>query len=143
MGKDNSLEKDLMVRIHSGTRRRGCQRKRWMDCILADAGISLAEAAALCRDCESWRQCIHRINRNRRQLDGTKRERTDLYLKTIKTPKDQTHQLQNCLLPGWHSLLMVNGQSSLSKNLPLIFPATKYCSHVWGGASKSILCLLN
>ena len=53
MRKDSSLEKDLMVGITSDSRRRGRQRKRWIDCILADAGISLTEAAALCRNRDS------------------------------------------------------------------------------------------
>ena len=63
MRKDSSLEKDLMAGIASGSRR-GRQRKRWMDCILADAGISLAEAVALCKNRDSQRQLIHRITRS-------------------------------------------------------------------------------
>ena len=51
----SSLENDLMVGIVSGSRR-GRQRKRWMDCILADAGISLAEAVALCESRYAWKQ---------------------------------------------------------------------------------------
>ena len=73
--KDNRLEKDLMVGITSGSRRRGCrQRKRWMDCIPADAVISLAEAAALRRSRDSRRQFIHRIASSRKRRDGTQRE---------------------------------------------------------------------
>ena len=49
MRKESSLEKELMVGS-SSSRRRGCQRKRWMAWILANAGISLAETAALCRN---------------------------------------------------------------------------------------------
>ena len=45
-----------------------------MDCILADAGISLVEAAALCRNRDSWRHLIHKITSRRRRFDGTQRE---------------------------------------------------------------------
>ena len=67
---DNSLEKDVMVGMTSGSRRRGRKRKRWMDCILADAGISFPEAAALCRNFDSRRQVNHRITRSRKRLDS-------------------------------------------------------------------------
>ena len=43
MQKDNSLERDLMVGITSGSRRRGHQRTRWLDCTLVDSGISFAK----------------------------------------------------------------------------------------------------
>ena len=36
-----------------------------------------------------------------------------------------THQQQNRFLPGWLSLLLVYGQSCLTKLLPIIFPSTK------------------
>ena len=36
-----------------------------------------------------------------------------------------THQQQNRFLLGWLLLLLVNSQSCLQKNLPIIFPSTK------------------
>ena len=50
-----------MVGITSGSRRIGRQMKRWTDCIMADSGISLVDAAALCRKRNSRRNFTHRF----------------------------------------------------------------------------------
>lgn len=47
--------------------------ERCMECILADAAISLMKADALCTNLDSWRQFIERINRSPGRFDGTLR----------------------------------------------------------------------
>ena len=63
MRKDNSLEKDLMVGITSDSIRRGCQRKRWLDCMLrpcekivTDGNILFIESPEIEKDLTAHRE---------------------------------------------------------------------------------------
>ena len=57
----DSLEKTLMLRGLGGRRRRGRQRKRWLDGITDLMDVNLSEFRELVMDREAWRAVIHRV----------------------------------------------------------------------------------
>ena len=63
--KDGSLEKDLLLGLTQGGRRRGRPRRRWIDSISEDSHLDLAGTNALCRDRQSWRKHIHAVTMGR------------------------------------------------------------------------------
>ena len=61
VGRVDSLEKTLMLGGIEGRRRRGQQRRKWLDGITDSRDMSLGELRELVMDRETWRAAIHEV----------------------------------------------------------------------------------
>ena len=68
MRRVDSLEKTLMLGGIGGRRRRGRQRKRWLDGSTDSVDVSLSELRELVMNREAWRAAIHGVTKSRTRL---------------------------------------------------------------------------
>ena len=61
MQTDDSLEQSLMLGKTKGRRRRGCQRRRWLDGITDAMNINLGKLQEMVRGREAWCAAVHGI----------------------------------------------------------------------------------
>ena len=63
MRRANSLEKTLMLEKIEGKRRRGQQRKRWLDSITDSTDMNLGKLWEIVKDRGAWHAAVHGVTK--------------------------------------------------------------------------------
>ena len=53
-----------------GRRRRGRQRKRWLDGVTDSAGMNLSKLQEIVKDREAWHAAVHGVSKSQTQLSN-------------------------------------------------------------------------
>ena len=70
MGRTNSFAKTLMLEKLKGRRRRGQQRRRWLDGIIESIDMSLSKIREMVKDREAWHPAVHGVAKSWTQLSN-------------------------------------------------------------------------
>ena len=69
-GRANLLEKTMMLGKIEGRRRRGRQRRRWLDGITDSMHMGLSKLQEIVKDREAWHAPVHRVTKSQTRLSG-------------------------------------------------------------------------
>ena len=70
MGKDDSLEKFLVLGKIKGRRRRGHQRMRWLESITDAMNMNLGKLQETVKDREAWNAAVYGVANSRTCLSN-------------------------------------------------------------------------